>query len=1486
MASAAPPRPSADAKLRGELARAARSIRFADALGGVLALAAIALGYTAIMVAADRFADLPAWARGCGLGVALLAAASVSYFRVYLPLVRAVNPRYAARKVEAAAPGAKNAVINWVDLENEMLGETVRASLASRAASEVAAADTAKLSESRLVSTLLVACGILVALLAGLFLWLKPAPFLSLLTRAYNPFTVATIATRSEIVLDKPAGGDATLLAGDPLPVRVSINGRVPSADSPDRPRLLIRYTPDAAVPEEYPLPPGAGPREFAADLPAAVVQNGLWYQVAAGDARTPEYRVTVRPRPVITGYQVVATFPNYTRLKPEITTDPRIEALRGSEIELTVTGNRPLKDGQLRLTTQSVAVPAEPVPGAPEKLRFRFTVRDSGQYRVTFTTAEGEVGDPTASQQLLAIADARPMVTITQPLREEIALPITGRLAVDGLASDDFGVSAVSLKMQIAGSRPTLLEPVPYRPGKSLQRESDGSFPTRVEVKVSAAIGELKRQSGEAADVPVGAVIEYWLEAADNCTLPQSNLGRSKIQRVKLGPAPPPEQQANAKQQGERRQSAEQAHNQKQDEQFQNENREQQQSSAKPQDGKPEDKPKDAQPKQNGGQSGDKSNQTQSGEGSNGGNPRTNSGEKPPAGTPPKENSQPKQGDEGQKPQPNQDQKPGTENKQPGSGAQSQANKPPDQGQQPQANTQPAENTGETKPDAAPPGGQQTPGQPATAPQPPQQSEADKKLQAEAERVQDAANQAKNQQSQAGQKPSDAQREELAKAANDLANGTPEQKQAARQKLDDMVGKPNREQAEHEAEQIKNDLKSENNETREQAEQKVKDAAKQLQKQAGEKSASDAAQAARDLSSPDAKTREQAKQTLDKTVGQENREKLEQQANQSKADQQSGTESGQAKSDQKRDDMAKQAGEMAKRQSQAGGKPDAARQKEIQDAAKGLGSKDPTERKVAEDKLDKMVGKENRQAAQAKAEQLKNDLQSDDKQKREKAEKAVADMAKESGQNQPRPGGEGQKPDEQAVREAAKNLTSDDKGKRDAAKETLDNAVGEENRKKLEQQAQDIKDQEKAGGAGAQGKADQQKKELADKASEQAKLNQQGVKKPGTEESKPQNGTADSAPKPGGESGGQQGKPQGQPDQQPKMTDKPGQGIDPRKGEPKPANGATGLKQGNPEAGPKPGDSSTDGKPTGDAPKPSAEQQKELAKAAQDLATGTPREKEAARKKLDNAVGKDAREKAEADAKQLADDLKSGDPAKQKAAQQKMRDLQNQMAKQAGDKPQSGEHHPTPEEQAEWEQKAKDLAGDDPAKKQAAEKDFDKAIGEDARKELQQAQQQAKNGNQQSRDQAQKQAQRQAERAAKESAKRGGVGGKGIEREGDRLVENEKNRLKTAELQLADLEKIKSDPALQKRVGYTPEEYQAFLKSVRAAVDRQRAAVAKLEDEVKKSAGPAALNLGGSRTVTGQKGTTGGTGAGPGVPPPGFADALKRFGVEAAQPK
>ena len=1454
MATAAPSRPSADAKLRGELSRAARSIRFADASGGLLALVALALLYAAVMVAVDKFAELPAWARGGGLGVTLAVAAVVGYFRVYRPLARAINPRFAARRVESVSPGAKNAVINWVDLENEQLGETVRAQLASRAATQVAAADAHKLAESRLTTSLMVACGVLVAVLAGLFLWLKPAPFLSLMTRAFNPFTVATIATRSEIVLDAPAGGDATILAGDPLPVRVGVNGRVPDATSPDRPRLLIRYTQDAATPEEYPLPAGAGPREFAADLPASVVQNGFWYAVAAGDARTPEYRVTVRPRPVITAYHVVVTPPAYTRLKPETATDPRVEALRGSEIALTVTGNRPLQTGQLRLSSQAVPVAAEPVPGEPGQLRFTMTARESGQYRVTFTTAEGETGDPTASQQLLVIADARPVVTVTTPSPEEVTIPVTGALAVDGLASDDFGVSAVALKLQLAGPRPQLLQALPYRGGKSLRRESDGSFPTRVEVKLSPVLSELKSLSGEPANVAEGAVIEYWLEAADNCTLPGANVGRSKSRRVKVGPPASPERQAAQNQQRAQRQGEEREHNQQQDQKFQNESRDKPQPNAD-QNPKPE-QGSDAKPDQNHPQN-DKTS-----DGSNGGNAATKPGE-PQDGKPSADQNQTgKPPENGRKP----DSKPGK----PRAGGQPDQ-KPGDP--QNGASAKPGAGEAQPEPKRANTGGE-------SDPQPGAQSEQDQKIQDEARRVQEAANAAKNGKPQPGEKPSDAQRQELEQAARDLASGDKQKQQAARDTLDRTIGKENRENAEAQAEQIKKDLASSDPKTREAARKKVDDAVKEMNKQAGDKAANDASQAARDLNSPDANTRENAKQTLDKTVGPENREKLENQARQ---------KSGAGGDAQKSDDLAKDAAEMARQQSSAAGQPDKAKRQQIQDAVKDLASNDPVKRDAAEKKLDDLVGKDNREAAQQKAEQLKNDLQSGDKETREKARQQVADMAKAMDDAKPKggdskPNADGDKPG------------GDPEGKQPGQKPATQQSgkpAGADDSQSDGGKPQETKPAEDRAKPGQSGQSTPQENKPNPKNQTQSNAGEQGVKSPGNQESAPQDGSQKGAPKAGDHSGGRDGqKPPGADKADPKLADKPGSGEGRRTVDPKDAPPGGQKPQGSPEDG-QPGREQTAGEERpgqGTPPKPDAAKQQELADAADQLANGTPAEKQAARDKLDREIGQANREKAEADAKQLADDLQSGDPKRQAAAKEKLKDLKEKMAEQnAQTKPDGGQpggQQPTPEQRADWEQKAKDLNSDDPAKKRAAEKAFDDAVGQDARQDLQQAQKDAQDGKPESRERARERAQKQIERAAKQPGKRNAPGGGGTERAGDKLVENEKNRLKTAELQLADLEKIKNDPALQRRVGYTPEQYESFLKGVREAVARQRESVAKLEDAVKKGAGPAALNVGGTRQVEARKGTTGGDAAGVGVPPEGFADALKRFGQEVNKTK
>lgn len=343
-----------DARVDQALTQAVGRIRLNDLLTGGAAVAAVTLCYAVGMIALDSRLDLPMWVRQLSLGGFALVVGLVAYRWLVRPLRRAVNPRYAARRVEHTAPDAKNAVINWVDLKDRDMPESVRAAVGQKAAAGLAEADVHKATESRPLVWLGATVGLLLAALAVLFVLLKPAPFYSLVTRAFNPFVHRAIATRTFLTLTEPAGGDVTVTAGESVNVAVEVDGRIPDADGPEPLRLLVRYTQAAEEFDTYPLAVGGSSRTWRVTLPPDRVQNGFWYRVVGGDTGTPEHRVTVRTRPLFTGFDVRYESPAYTRIRPATATFPtpdgdrvlKIDGYKGTRVTLTATANRPVKSG------------------------------------------------------------------------------------------------------------------------------------------------------------------------------------------------------------------------------------------------------------------------------------------------------------------------------------------------------------------------------------------------------------------------------------------------------------------------------------------------------------------------------------------------------------------------------------------------------------------------------------------------------------------------------------------------------------------------------------------------------------------------------------------------------------------------------------------------------------------------------------------------------------------------------------------------------------------------------------------------------------------------------------------------------------------------------------------------------------------------------------------------------------------------------------
>src|SRR5207248_9952463 len=89
---------------------------------------------------------------------------------VVRPLTQHINPYFAARQVEQTLPGAKNSVVNWLDLHDEELPPAVQSALSQKAAKDLTKADLEKAVSGR-------RAGWAGGIVAGLVLVLLMTPF-------------------------------------------------------------------------------------------------------------------------------------------------------------------------------------------------------------------------------------------------------------------------------------------------------------------------------------------------------------------------------------------------------------------------------------------------------------------------------------------------------------------------------------------------------------------------------------------------------------------------------------------------------------------------------------------------------------------------------------------------------------------------------------------------------------------------------------------------------------------------------------------------------------------------------------------------------------------------------------------------------------------------------------------------------------------------------------------------------------------------------------------------------------------------------------------------------------------------------------------------------------------------------------------------------------------------------------------------------------
>jgi hypothetical protein len=574
-----------DAFVEAQLRRARQRIRGLDLAAAGLGFLALTLGYGLAMALCDRWLELPSLARQGSFALYLLAAVAYLSLTLILPLFRRINPYYAARKLEVTLPECKNSVVNWLDLRHQPLAAPFRSAIGHRAAKDLAEADLDQAIYTRrnswlggLVGGLFVAC--------LLFFILGPRPFLTLMQRAFAPFSEVAIATRTRLTLIRPEGGDTVVPVGRAVSFAVLVDGHIPDRNNADAVRLLYRYNPTDLY-EERLFERGSDNEWVTTILASEVPSSGFWYKVAGGDTETEEYRVQVRSSPLLERFDVTYHYRPYLGWRDRVAHERDVEEVAGTEVSMVVHTNRQVRDGQLTIAGKK-PLAAELLLDNPQAMRFRWPepLKENGTYEVRFTSVEGERSSESKAYSIKVRPDKAPLVELKNP-GKNIHLPANGLLQLEGSANDDFGIARMTLRMKV---QKYTLQAKPYRGGTSL-RFPGGGYPQVLEYKDHVELDKVKTTEGKAFAFEKGQVMEYWLEAEDACDFPTANVGSSPHYTVTIDAADKDEQ----KQQQERQaaQKGQQEHEQKQDqdlkqEQNQREKQQEKQDSAQPKDQKP----------------------------------------------------------------------------------------------------------------------------------------------------------------------------------------------------------------------------------------------------------------------------------------------------------------------------------------------------------------------------------------------------------------------------------------------------------------------------------------------------------------------------------------------------------------------------------------------------------------------------------------------------------------------------------------------------------------------------------------------------------------------------------------------------------------------------------------------------------------------------------------------------------------------------------
>ncbi|MCX6155478.1 MAG: hypothetical protein NT007_15105 [Candidatus Kapabacteria bacterium] len=245
--------------------------------------------------------------------------------------------------------------------------------------------------------------------------------------------------------------------------------------------------------------------------------------------------KIKVIERPLIKSFSGKIIFPAYTSLASKEFTEQTadIAAVRGSQVEIQMLSNKPIKSANLiiekysapkendsssRAVTDSLSIPMK-IDG--QRAAGNFRINQSGSYYISITDMDGQQNVDPIKYNISALLDAYPTIALLMPqtdiqVNENAMLPM--RIAI----SDDFGFSSLKLHYKLVESRYT---------------QADAKFQS---INIPLSVGELTREvpylwNLQEIGISPEDKYEYYLELFDNDVISGPKSAKTQTLSVRM---------------------------------------------------------------------------------------------------------------------------------------------------------------------------------------------------------------------------------------------------------------------------------------------------------------------------------------------------------------------------------------------------------------------------------------------------------------------------------------------------------------------------------------------------------------------------------------------------------------------------------------------------------------------------------------------------------------------------------------------------------------------------------------------------------------------------------------------------------------------------------------------------------------------------------------------------------------------------------------